>query len=110
MSDRLDDAVRELMKARSVLQKVNRAMRAEAEMNAAKHLTDEVLANPLASAVTAGLMDLEKAIGRLYEAPAKENDGEPTEEATAEEPDADGAAEEPGGSSDGAPDYGAPEG
>lgn len=109
MSDRLDDAVRELMKARSVLQKVNRAMRAEAEMNAAKHLTEEVLANPLASAVTTGLMDLDKAIGRLYEAP-KENDGKPTEEAPAEEPDANGTAEESGGSSDGAPDYGAPEG
>ncbi len=102
MSDQLADAVRELLKARAVLQKVNRSMRAEAEMNAAKHLTEEVLANPLASAVTAGLMDLEKAINRLYEAPAKESDGKPTEEEEAEGGAADGPAEDGSGSSDGA--------
>ncbi len=103
MSDQLADAVRELLKARAVLQKVNRAMRAEAEMNAAKHLTEEVLANPLASAVTAGLMDLEKAINRLYEAPAKEINGEPTETEEGAEPESDGTSEEPGRSADGAP-------
>lgn len=46
-----DDLMREIAKISDVLAAVNRHMRAEAEMNAALHMSNEVRPAPLASAV-----------------------------------------------------------
>lgn len=60
----LADAVRELRKAEIVLKKVNIALQSEAQMNAAKHMTDTVLPTPLASAVVGALIGITTAIKR----------------------------------------------
>jgi hypothetical protein len=59
-----EDAIRELEKALDVLRACARHFNAEAEMNAALHLSDNVLPNPLAAAVNTavagGLVAIER--------------------------------------------------
>lgn len=61
------DAVRELTKALDVLRACARHFNAEAEMNAALHLSFNVLPNPLASAVNTAVSGAELALERWGE-------------------------------------------
>jgi hypothetical protein len=60
----MDDATRELEKVLDVLRACARHFNAEAEMNAALHLSDKVLPNPLASKVNSAVMAAELALER----------------------------------------------
>lgn len=53
------DVVRQIDKGLDVLRKVEKAMMAEAEMNATKHMSDNVRPVPLAGAVSALIGDYE---------------------------------------------------
>lgn len=64
MSARCEDAAREIDKAVSVLDAADRMMTAEAEMNAAKHMSERVIPNPLAAAIATALADLRAFRGR----------------------------------------------
>lgn len=63
------DLVRQLKKAVDILDVVAIMMRAEAEMNAAKHLAGEVLPSPLCVRVQATRNDLAQSV-RRYEGAA----------------------------------------
>lgn len=54
-----DDIIRQIDKALDVLRKVETMMKAEAEMNATKHLSDVVRPVPLAGAVSSLIGDFE---------------------------------------------------
>lgn len=58
------DLIRELEKALDVLKVCERHFSAEAEMNAALHMTDNVRPNPLAAAVYTAVGGLELALDR----------------------------------------------
>ncbi len=58
----LADAVRELEKAHDVLQACNDYFQSQAMMNAALHMSDRVIPNPLASAVETEMRGLEVSI------------------------------------------------
>ncbi len=58
------DMLRQLKKAADVLHPVATMMRGEAVMNAAKHLSGELLPNPLSAKVTTTLADIERSITR----------------------------------------------
>lgn len=60
-----EDTIRAMEKALDVLQMVERAMQAEAEMNAAKHMAPVVRPVPLAAAVSTQVADLQSTIERL---------------------------------------------
>ncbi len=62
--DVIADMLRQLKKAVGALRPVADMMRGEAMMNAAKHLADELLPNPLAAKVSTTLQDLERSIQR----------------------------------------------
>lgn len=59
------DALRELEKLLEVITAANRHFVAEGEMNAALHLSESVLLNPLASKVGGALRDGNVALDRL---------------------------------------------
>lgn len=61
----LNDAIRELEKDELLLEKVSEMLEAEAQMNAAKHMAERVLPNPLAVAVSNRLGNLNTAINHL---------------------------------------------
>ena len=58
------DMLRQLKKAVIALEAVDRMMEGESEMNAAKHLSEELLPNPLATKVATTLADIERSIQR----------------------------------------------
>jgi hypothetical protein len=55
----ITDDIRQIDKVMDVLQLVEKAMLAEAEMNATKHMSETVRPVPLAAAVSSLLVDLE---------------------------------------------------
>lgn len=64
MSERtIEDAERQIDKAVDVLDAVDRMMTAEADMNAAKHMSSRVMPNPLAAAVATVRDDLKRFRG-----------------------------------------------
>ncbi len=64
MNDATLDMIRQLKKAVICLSAVDRMLEGEAEMNAAKHLSEELLPNPLATKVSSTLADIERSIER----------------------------------------------
>lgn len=62
MSNDLTDAVRELEKALDVMAQVDEYFHHQANMNAALHMSDRVIPNPLASAVATSLQSLDRSI------------------------------------------------
>lgn len=60
-----DDTLRQIDKALDVLRKVEKMMLAEAEMNATKHMSENVHPVPLCGAVSALISDYENWRGRL---------------------------------------------
>lgn len=63
----MDDLIRELEKALDVLRVCDRHFSAEAEMNAALHMTENVRPNPLAAAVSTAVAGAELALERHRE-------------------------------------------
>lgn len=61
----MNDTIRQIDKALDVLRKVERALVAEAEMNATKHLSDAVRPVPLAGAVSSLIGDYQAWKARL---------------------------------------------
>lgn len=61
-----EDALREIDKLLEALAAANRHFAAEAEMNAALHLTDKVMPNPLAAKVGGAVRDGEIARNRIW--------------------------------------------
>lgn len=64
MSERtIQDLERQIDKAIDVLKAVDRMMTAEADMNAAKHMSSRVMPNPLSASVATVIADLERSRG-----------------------------------------------
>ena len=59
----MEDAKRQISKALDVLRQVETAMQAEAQMNAAKHMTTTIRPVPLCAAVSSAIVDLEAWLG-----------------------------------------------
>jgi len=59
-----EDEVRELRKVRATLEWVDRHFDAEAQMNAAKHMNDRVIPNPLAAAAATAFNTIHQLIER----------------------------------------------
>ena len=83
MNDAVVDLYREVERALDTLTKVHKAMRYEAKMNAAKHLSSQVMPNPLASLVSATVDRLVFALNRHRTAAAQAVVPEPDDAETA---------------------------
>ena len=62
--DVIVDMLRQLKKAAETLVHVDNMMGHEAQMNSAKHLSGELLPNPLAAKVRTTLSDIERSVDR----------------------------------------------
>lgn len=67
----MEDSVRQIDKALDVLRLVEKSMQAEAEMNAAKHMSAVVRPVPLAGAVSSLVGDYEAWRRRLTDEPER---------------------------------------
>lgn len=66
LEDQISDLTRTLTKVEQVLIWVDKMLKSEARMNAAKHLSEEAFPNPLAAKVNATLSDIDLALRRSY--------------------------------------------